>query len=122
MCFWLPWVNHKRVERAVKAGVRIAAGSDEYYQAPGMTRGEAAKLMFRAYANSGMPPLEIIRAATINAAYSLGRHTRVGSLEVNKQADLAVFDVADYREIPYYFGMSLCWMTMKAGVVIYAAD
>jgi len=69
-----------------------------------------------------MSPAEAIAAATINAAYSLRRANRIGSIEVGKQADLAVFDVADYREIPYYFGVNACWMTMKRGSVIYAAE
>ena len=69
-----------------------------------------------------MTPAEAIAAATINAAYSLGRASHIGSLEVGKQADLAVFDVADYREIPYYFGVNTCWMTMKRGSVIHAAE
>jgi len=30
--------------------------------------------------------------------------------------------VADYREIPYYFGVSHCWMTVKRGRVIHAAE
>jgi imidazolonepropionase len=64
-------------------------------------------------------PAEAISAATINPAYSLRLHDRAGSLEVGKYADLAAFDVADYREIPYYFGVSLCSMTMKRGVVIH---
>ncbi len=68
-----------------------------------------------------MTPAEAIVAATYNAAYSLGRHKRIGSLEVGKQADLAVFEVEDYREIPYYFGVNTCWLTMKSGNVIYAA-
>ena len=68
-----------------------------------------------------MTPAEAITAATINAAYSLGRHKRIGSLEVSKQADLAVFEVEDYREIPYYFGVNTCWLTLKGGHVIYAA-
>ncbi|HJZ64606.1 MAG TPA: imidazolonepropionase [Candidatus Acidoferrum sp.] len=68
-----------------------------------------------------MTPAEAITAATINAAYSLGRHNRIGSLEVGKQADLAVFEVEDYREIPYYFGVNHCWLTLKSGSVIYAA-
>ena len=54
--------NQKRLERAIKAGVRIAAGSDEYYQIPGKTRGQSSLLMFRSYALSGMTPLDIIRA------------------------------------------------------------
>jgi imidazolonepropionase len=68
-----------------------------------------------------MTPAEAIAAATINAAYALRREKRIGSLEVGKQADIAVFEVADYREIPYYFGMNHCWMTMKRGRVIHAA-
>ncbi len=68
-----------------------------------------------------MTPAEAIVAATYNAAYSLGRHKRIGSLEVGKQADLAVFEVEDYREIPYYFGVNTCWLTLKSGNVIYAA-
>jgi imidazolonepropionase len=68
-----------------------------------------------------MKPAEAIAAATINAAFALGREKRIGSLEVGKQADLAVFEVADYREIPYYFGVNHCWMTVKRGRVIHAA-
>jgi imidazolonepropionase len=65
-------------------------------------------------------PAEAIAAATINAAYSLRRHSRIGSLEPGKQADLAVFDVEDYREIPYYFGMNRCWLVLKRGKVIFS--
>jgi len=68
-----------------------------------------------------MSPAEAIVAVTYNAAYSLGRHRRIGSIEVGKQADLAVFEVEDYREIPYYFGVNTCWLTLKSGRVIYAA-
>jgi imidazolonepropionase len=69
-----------------------------------------------------MTPAEAITAATINAAYALRREKQIGSLEVGKQADLAVFDVADYREIPYYFGMNTCWMTMKQCAVIHGTE
>jgi imidazolonepropionase len=65
-----------------------------------------------------MTPAEAIVAATINAAYAVRREKQIGSLEVGKQADLAVFEVADYREIPYYFGMNHCWMTIKRGKAI----
>jgi imidazolonepropionase len=69
-----------------------------------------------------MTPAEAITAATINTAHALRREKSIGSLEVGKQADIAVFDVADYREIPYYFGVSHCWMTVKRGRVIHAAE
>jgi len=61
-------------------------------------------------------------AATMNAAYALRREKSIGSLEVGKQADIAVFEVADYREIPYYFGVDRCWMTVKRGRVIHAPN
>jgi imidazolonepropionase len=69
-----------------------------------------------------MTPAEAIAAATINAAYALRREKTIGSLEVGKQADFAVFEVADYREIPYYFGVNHCWMTVKRGRIIHVAE
>ncbi|HET6929749.1 MAG TPA: imidazolonepropionase [Candidatus Acidoferrum sp.] len=69
-----------------------------------------------------MTPSEAIAAATINGAYALGREKTIGSLEEGKRADLAVYEVEDYREIPYYFGMNVCWMTMKGGEIVWAKD
>lgn len=68
-----------------------------------------------------MTPAEAICAATVNAAYSLRRDKQIGSLEAGKLADIAVFEVEDYREIPYYFGMNKCWMTLKRGERIFQA-
>jgi len=69
-----------------------------------------------------MTPAEAIAAATIHGAVALGREEKIGSLEEGKQADLAVYEVEDYREIPYYFGMNLCWMTMKSGEIVWMKD
>ncbi len=66
-----------------------------------------------------MSPAEAIAAATVNAAYSLLRDHKIGSLETGKQADIAILDVDDYREIPYYFGVNKCWMTLKKGQPVF---
>jgi imidazolonepropionase len=50
-----------------------------------------------------MTPAESISAATINAAYSLGRGAKLGSLENNKSADFVIHDCDDYRELSYFF-------------------
>ena len=50
---------------------------------------------------------EALSAATINAAYSLNRGDQIGSLEPGKRANFTLYDCADYREIVYYFGVSL---------------
>jgi imidazolonepropionase len=52
-----------------------------------------------------MTPAEAITATTINAAYSLGRGSSIGSLQVGKQADFVIHDCADYREIAYFTGV-----------------
>ncbi len=50
-------------------------------------------------------PAEAITAATINAAYSLGRGDEIGSLEKGKRADFVIHDCEDYRELAYFFGI-----------------
>jgi len=41
---------------------------------------------------------------------------RKGSIESGKDADLAIFDVADYREIPYWIAGDRCAAVIVAGV------
>jgi len=53
-----------------------------------------------------MSPAEAIAAATINAAYSLRRHMRAGFRSKWQYATWQSIDVEDYREIPYYFGLT----------------
>jgi imidazolonepropionase-like amidohydrolase len=79
--------NQDRLRRAMAAGVPIAFGSDEYYDMPSLTRGQASLKPFEAYAKSGMTPLQIIQAATINGADLIGA-PYLGSIEKGKAADL----------------------------------
>jgi imidazolonepropionase-like amidohydrolase len=104
-----------RLGRAIKAGVRIAAGSDMYYRMPGKTRGQASLTMLGAYADSGMPPIEIIRAATVNGAELLGLQATIGSIEPFKLADIIAVegdplkDISDLQKVKF---------VMKGGSVI----
>lgn len=52
-----------------------------------------------------MTPAEAITAATINAAYSLGRGAEIGSLEPGKRANFVIHDCGDYRELAYFAGL-----------------
>ena len=76
------------VQKVLKSGVKFAAGSDMCWHFPGKTRGEASATMFLALQHSGMPPLEIIRAVTVNAAEMLGWQDRLGTLDRGKFAEL----------------------------------
>ncbi|NBD08371.1 amidohydrolase family protein [Corallococcus sp. c25j21] len=88
-----------RLRRAVAAGVRIAAGSDMYIVLRGLTRGQASVRWFIAYAEAGLKPVEILRAATVNAAELLRMQDRVGSLEPNKLADLLAVEGDPLKDI-----------------------
>lgn len=79
--------EQERLRRAMAAGVPIAFGSDEYYNLPGLTRGQASLKTLEAYAQSGMTPLQIIQAATVNGADLIGA-PHLGSIEKGKAADL----------------------------------
>jgi len=52
-----------------------------------------------------MTAAEAITATTINAAYSLSRGDRIGSLEAGKIADFVIYDCDDYRQLAYFFGV-----------------
>jgi imidazolonepropionase len=69
-----------------------------------------------------MTPAETITAATINAAYSLGRGDEVGSLEKGKRADFVIHDCSDYRELPYFFGIEHPWRVYASGKPALARD
>ena len=51
-----------------------------------------------------MSPAEAITASTVNAAYSVNRGEKIGSLESGKLANFVIFDCGDYRELAYWFG------------------
>jgi len=69
-----------------------------------------------------MMPAETICAGTINAACAVRREHRIGSIEPGKQADIAVYDVSDYREIPYFAAVNFCIATFKRGNVVWRAN
>lgn len=62
---------------------------------------------------------EVITSVTINAARAVNRETEIGSIEVGKKADLAIFDCDNYAEIVYQVGKNICEMTIKEGKVVY---
>jgi len=118
--FYLGWQDYAPARKLIEAGAVVALATD--YNPGTSPTVSMPMILSLACSELRMTPAEAIVAATINAAYALKREKHLGSLEPGKQADLAVFEVEDYREIPYYFGMQRCWMTMKKGEIIYVRD
>jgi imidazolonepropionase len=69
-----------------------------------------------------MTPAEAITAATINAAYSLGRGDEIGSLERGKRADFVIHDCEDYRELAYFFGVEHASLVYTSGRLAFARN
>jgi len=67
-----------------------------------------------------MSPAAALVAATRNAAYAVGRGDRIGTLEVGKQADLQIYGVDEYAELPYRFGQLVPSIVIKSGSVVAA--
>ncbi|HYN80819.1 MAG TPA: imidazolonepropionase [Gemmatimonadaceae bacterium] len=62
-----------------------------------------------------MSASEALVAATVNGAAALGLAEKVGQLAPGFSADLTIFDVADFREIPYWYGDRRCKATWARG-------
>ena len=118
--FHLGLKQYAPARKLIEAGAIVALATD--YNPGTSPTMSMPMILSLACTQLRMTPAEAIAAVTINGAYALRRDKRIGSLEAGKQADLAVFEVEDYREIPYYFGMNRCWMTMKRGEIIYMRD
>ena len=88
-----------RLQRAMKAGVKIVAGSDMWNVWPGKTRGEATLLELEGLQKEGMPNLEVIRSSTINAAEVMGWSDRVGHLAAGKMADVIAVEGDPLQDI-----------------------
>jgi imidazolonepropionase len=78
-----------------------------------------AFIMSLAALKMGMSIEETISAVTINSAKALCREKTIGSVEIGKKADFAVFNTQDYADIVYSIGSNLNCMTIKDGKVIY---
>jgi imidazolonepropionase-like amidohydrolase len=76
-------VHNDNIAQAIKAGVRIAFGTDSGVSDHGQNAREFALLI-----KAGMTPEAAIRAATADAATLLDRAGQIGSIEPGKQADI----------------------------------
>lgn len=75
-------------------------------------------IMNLACMHMGMTLEEVLTATTINAAYALNRGHEIGTLEAGKQADIVLLDVANYKQLQYFYGMNHTHTVIKSGRVV----
>jgi len=100
----------------IDAGVPVALATDCN---PGSSPTSSMPfVMSLACTHMKMSPAEAIAGATINGAWGLRLQDRKGSIEPGKDADLAVFETEDYREIPYWFASNRCAFAVLNGTLV----
>ena len=94
--------DYPRAREMIEAGLAVVIATD--FNPGSSPTASMPMILSLACTQMKMSPPEAITAATINAAYSLNRGDRIGSLERGKLANFSVFDCEDYRELAYWFG------------------
>ncbi len=99
--------------KLIDAGVAVALATD--FNPGSSPTASMPFVLSLACTQMKMSPAEAIAAATIDAAYALQLQQSKGSIEAGKDADIAVFNVRDYREIPYWISSNRCELVVAGG-------
>lgn len=111
--YFLGLTSFPPARKLIDAGVAVALATD--YNPGTAPTPSMLFVLSAACTHMKMSPAEAITAATCNGACALRLQSRKGSLEAGKDADIAIFDVPDYRELAYWFGVNRCWGTWLNG-------
>jgi len=114
--YFLGLEKYPAARKFIEAGVPVALATD--YNPGSSPTASMPFVMSLACTHMKMSPAEVVAAATINGACALRVQDRKGSIQPGKDADLAVFDVEDYREIPYWFASNRCALSVMNGALV----
>ena len=95
--------GYPRAREMIEAGLGVVLGTD--FNPGSSPTASMPMILSLASTQMKMSPVEALTAATINAAHSLNRGNKIGSLEPGKLANFSIFACQDYRELAYWFGI-----------------
>lgn len=114
--FYLMVGSFARARDMIDKGVPVALATDCN---PGTSPTESLQaVMTFACFGMRMLPEEIINAMTINAACAINREKEIGSLEVGKKADIAIFNAKNINYLIYHFGINAIDKVIKNGKIV----
>ena len=111
--YFLGLATFPPARKLIDSGVAVALATD--YNPGTAPTTSMAFVLSVACTHMKMLPAEAISAATFNGACALRLQDTKGSLAPGKDADIAIFEATDYRELPYWFGVNRCWKTILNG-------
>jgi imidazolonepropionase len=112
--------DHAPARRMIEAGVPVALATD-------FNPGTSPTTNFPLILTLGVSQLhlsagEAVVAGTVNGAGALGLASEVGQLAPGFSADLALWDVEDVRELPYWYGAGRCRASWARGKPCHVHD
>ena len=114
--FSLGGKQYAPARKMIEAGVAVALSTDCN---PGSSYSESMPIIISLAAlQMKLTAAEAISAVTTNAAYSIGRSDKIGQLSQGYQADITVWNMSDYRELPYHYGVNLASKVIKKGKLV----
>jgi imidazolonepropionase len=109
-------LRYAPARRMIERGMPVALATDWN---PGSTMcSSMAMALTLATTQMRMSAAEAWMAATANGACAVGEGGRLGRLAEGFQADLCLFDTADYRHVPYHYGEEHVAVVVKRGRVV----
>jgi len=114
--YFLGLERYPAARKFIAAGVPVALATD--YNPGSSPTASMPFVMSLACTHMKMTPAEAVVAATLNGACALRMLDRKGSIEPGKDADMAVFEIEDYREICYWFASNRCAATISNGTLV----
>ncbi len=114
--FFLGSKDYAPAREMIDQGVPLALATD--FNPGSCTTLNLQQIMSIAVTQLGISPAEALTSVTVNAACAIGMENVLGSIEIEKNADLTILDVEDFREISYVFGLNYCDTVIKRGKVV----
>ena len=113
--YFLGLKHYPPARNLIDAGVAVALATD--FNPGSSPTASMPFVLSLACTQMKMSPAEAIAAGTINAASALQLQESKGSIEPGKDADIAVYNVRDYREIPYWAASNRCELVVAGGML-----
>ena len=114
--FSLGGKQYAPARRMIEDGVPVALSTDCN---PGSSYSESLPMIISLAAlEMKLIAAEAISAVTVNAAYAIDRQDIIGQLKPGYQSDITIWNMSDYRELPYHYGVNLTAKVIKKGKLV----
>lgn len=102
--------------KMIEEGLAVALSTDCN---PGSSYSESLPFMTSLAAlMMKMTAAEALSAITVNAACAIDRGGKIGQLQQGMSADIVIWDMADFRELPYHYAVNMVAKVIKGGQVV----